>query len=307
VLPSVGRMSCSLCERLFPDIAKLDEHKAAEHGVTKYHVCYLCADCFVDADALRQHVSSRHTGKVRVHAFVCPICAETSDSVPRSFPHQGLLTKHLHTVHRLPREEATSRARLVTFSANDDVIGPSTSNSSTEVVSVARRLYVKGQTESYLCAQCHFSAEERSAFTAHVVAAHPVDPIDAVQCMECSQCFPVAPALQRHLRLVHRITDKIEEYLTSNGRASAVSDNEATSPTCKDTKSSKPQTVCTPTSAPKVKTEPSATCNGSPKECTVCYRLFFSVDHLRAHMRVHGMAFIQGTRRKQSNSLADCR
>lgn len=302
---------CTLCKRQFLDSVTLEEHKVAEHGVTKYHMCYLCADGFVDADALQQHIASRHTGRARIHAFVCPICTESSDSVPRSFPHQGLLTKHLHSAHRMSRDEAAVRARAAASQvASGDVISKTTSGAPTDGSPAVRRLYVKGQTESYYCAQCEFSADDRDSFIAHVKVSHRPEPIDAVQCMECSLCFPVVPALQRHLRLVHRISENIDRYLLKIGRMPAfVADADVDLPSHEeDTKLSTPRSATTvAVNASKAHPESSTSANNSPLECTVCYRLFFTVDQLRAHMRVHGMAFIQGTRRKLSSAHTDSR
>jgi hypothetical protein len=305
-VPQTASHVCMLCKRQFPDTVTLEEHKVAEHGVTKFHMCYLCADGFVDADALQQHIASRHTGRARIHAFVCPICAESSDAVPRSFPQQGLLTKHLHSAHRMSRDEAAVRARAAASQvATGDVFTKTATNAPTDGSQAVRRLYVKGQTEFYHCAQCEFSTDDRDAFIAHVKVSHRPEPVDAVQCMECSQCFPVVPALQRHLRLVHRMSENIDRYLLKIGRMPVVvADADVDWPAREeDTKLTTPRSATTSAaSASKAQSESSVSANSSPLECTVCYRLFFTVDQLRAHMRVHGMAFIQGTRRKQSST-----
>lgn len=153
--------------------------------------------------------------------------------------------------------------------------------------------------------------ENRAEFVTHA-AEHSLTVAGAVQCKECAASFTVPSTLYRHLRIVHRIDCNIDTYLRENGAAPrcptpdgpVTDDEEITSPA--DLSSSSSLTLSGGRrSAGSVGKVSEAAKRGvvndedddAPAECTVCYRVFLSRQLLRAHMRVHGMAFIQRTRR----------
>jgi len=317
-VPVQKETRCSRCSQTFNDAESLNQHVSLVHGSPAWHLCHLCADGFSTSKQLEQHVEIRHCGKTESsHAYVCALCAESQENSPASFPVRGLLTKHLHNMHGVPRIAAANMARSASpsFQVTDSTANdteqvqdsPRRSNSETEPF---KRLFVSGETTCYQCSRCDFSAEDRALFVTHA-PKHSPTVAGAVQCKECAASFTVAPALYRHLRIIHRIHCDIDTYLQENGCVSRCStpdtltaDDEATSPV-EPSSSSSLMSSGRGSSESKGSVRKLATSvrggnddDDAPAECTVCYRVFLSKLLLRAHMRVHGMAFIQRTRRR---------
>jgi len=311
---------CKRCSRTFEDAKSLYQHVSTVHASPGWHMCHLCADGFSTIQQLEHHVETRHCGKAESsNGYICALCAESPESGLVSYVAQGLLTKHLRIMHSVPRKAAANMARAAAPTARSDdteQVQDSASCSVSEHKPV-KRLYVSGETTHYQCSRCNFSAEDRTAFVTHA-AEHSPAVAGAVQCKECAASFTVASALYRHLRIVHQIDCDIDTYLRENGGA-------ARCPT-PDSSNTDDETEIT-TMPPKLSSSLVPTSSGghgtgsaasvgkvaqlvksavdndddAPAECTVCYRVFFSRQLLRAHMRVHGMVFIQSTRRKRSS------
>jgi len=228
-----------------------------------------------------------------------------------------MLTKHLRNVHGVPRIAAANMARAAapstqSGSGNDtDQLQDSPSSSNPKIEPV-RRLFVSGQTTSYQCSRCNFAAEDRALFVAHA-SEHSSTVAGMVQCKECAASFTVAPALYRHLRITHRMNCDIDTYLRENGYATVANhcstpdlvltvDDERLSPTTSPANYSplSPSGGChSESSKESIGTPQKADDDdNAPGECTVCYRIFTTKQLLRAHMRVHGMVFIQRSRRR---------
>jgi len=313
-VPLPKEKRCTRCLQTFNDAESLNKHISVMHGSPGWHLCHLCADGFSTAKQLEQHVDTKHCGKTQSsHAYVCALCAESAEDGPVSFAIQALLTKHLHNVHSVPRIAAANLARaagpsVLTTDSEQVQDSPSCSSSSIEPV---KRLFVLGETTCYQCSRCDFSAEDRALFVTHATE-HSPSVAGAVQCHECAAAFTVAPALYRHLRIIHRIDCDINTYLRENGYAtsccepeSSSADEECTSPVNVSNCSSLASSGGRSSESKANDGQLSKSVKGAddeeddaPVECTVCYRVFMSKQLLRAHMRVHGMAFIQRTRRK---------
>jgi len=303
-------------------VESLDRHVSTAHGSPGWHLCHLCADGFSSIQQLERHVETRHCGKAESsQGYACALCAESPESGSVSYVAQGLLTKHLRNAHGIPRKAAANMARaaapttpVAESSDNTEQVWNSPSCSISENTPV-KRLYVSGETTRFQCSRCDFSAEDRAVFVTHA-AEHSPAVAGAVQCKECATSFTVSLALYRHLRIVHRIDCDIDTYLRENGGAarcptpdSSSTDDEIKSPP-------KLSSSLTPTSSSGRSAESRgkvadsvksgvADDDDAPAECTVCYRVFLSRQLLRAHMRVHGMAFIQRTRRRLPATTAE--
>jgi len=311
-VPSPKQRSCTRCSQTFDNVSSLDRHVRTVHGSPDWHMCYLCADGFATTNQLKRHIQTRHCGKTEsTHAYVCALCEDGA----AGFAVQGLLTKHLQSVHSVPRKAAANMARAAAPPVVD--AGESPQNSRDQVlaspasnIEPVKRLFVAGELVHYRCSRCPFSAEDRAVFVAHA-AEHSPAVSGAVQCKECAASFTVAPALYRHLRIVHRLNCDIDAYIRENGMASRCSSSSETvtaderSPSEMSSGSSLVLSGGSKDSTSKVVT-PTKPSNDDdddgPGECTVCYRVFLSKPLLRSHMRVHGMAFIQRTRRKLASA-----
>jgi len=316
-VPVLKENRCKRCSRTFDDAESLDRHISTTHGSPGWHLCHLCADAFSTSRQLERHVETRHCGKAESsHGYVCALCAESPETGSVSYAAQGLLTKHLRTVHCVPRKAAANMARaaapLAESSDNADQVGDSPNCSENEPV---KRLYVSGETTRFQCSRCEFSAEDRAVFVAHATEHSPTI-ADAVQCKECATSFTVASALYRHLRIVHRINCDIDTYLRENGGVprcptpdqSGTDDESTSAPKRSSLTETGGRGTGSTRSGGKV-AEPVKSGAGdeddAPAECTVCYRVFLTKLLLRAHMRVHGMAFIQRTRRSLPATTKD--
>jgi len=299
---------CTRCSRTFDSAESLNHHISVVHGSPGWHLCHLCADGFSTSKQLERHVLIRHSGKTESsHAYVCALCAESSDNSPVSYAVQGLLTKHLQNVHGIPRIAAANMARAAappiqsTDLANKTEEVQESSSSETEPV---KRLFVSGETTCYQCSRCDFSAEDRALFVTHA-SEHSPAVAGAVQCKECAASFTVASALYRHLRIIHRMDCNIDTYIRENSCTTSWStpensttNNEWISPAALSSCTSLASSGgCGKANVRKPATSVKGDDDDAPAECTVCYRVFMSKQLLRAHMRVHGMAFIQRTRR----------
>jgi len=305
---------CTRCSQTFKDAESLKQHVSTVHGSPGWHWCQLCADGFSTSKQLQRHVEIRHCGKSESsHTYVCPLCAKSSDNPPVSFVIQSVLTKHLRSVHGIPRIAAANMARAAAPSAQttDSEQKQDSASCSSYEIGPAKRLFVSGETACYQCSRCDFSAEDRVQFVAHA-SKHSPSLAGAVQCKECAASFTVAAALYRHLRVTHRMDCDIDTYLQENGLTTSCStpdtsttDDEWTSPvapsSCSSVMSSGGYGSESKTSVKKVVTPVKGADDNdedAPGECTVCYRVFTTKHLLRKHMRVHGMAFIQRTRRR---------
>jgi len=321
---------CTRCSLQFDDATSLSRHMRTVHGSPGWHLCHLCADCFSTGTQLERHVEALHQGKTETsHPYVCQLCAESppgqQGGAMQSYTVRGMLTKHLQSAHGVPRVAAANMARAVAPTPVPDIAN--TVQGGAEAV---RRLFVCGEESSvYRCSRCDFSTPERAVFMRHAAEQHSPTLASAVQCFECAAAFTVASALQRHLRAIHRIhCDDIQTYLRDNGGplVSRCPTPESSTTTTDDEPLS-PQTATEPSSGGRHSTE-SASSGGvgrssqgastssstvsvcdadedeSPAECTVCYRVFLTRHLLRAHMRTHGIAFIQHTRRRLATSTS---
>ena len=318
-MPIPKEKMCPRCSQTFSDAESLQQHVSMVHGSPGWHWCQLCADGFSTSTQLQRHVDIRHCGKTESsHAYVCPLCSRSPDNPPVSFTVQSVLTKHLRNMHGIPRIAAANLARAAAPSAqttDSEKTQDGISCSSCEVEPV-KRLFVSGETTCYQCSRCDFSAEDRAQFVAHA-AKHSPSLAGAVQCKECAASFTVAATLYRHLRITHQMHCDIDTYLQENGYATACStpdistvddltaDDERTSPVAPSSCSSLTSSGGYGSELKPVVKKLATPVKGdydddddAPGECTVCYRVFTTKHLLRKHMRVHGMAFIQRTRRR---------
>lgn len=267
--------------------------------------CHLCEKTFKNTTDLNQHLKDTHTGKSRQHAYLCWICREQSEL--KSYPKAGMLVKHLKNFHKIARKNI-DYARIALFKNKDEESVTSDEAKPAECAeSLVRNLRVEGDA-TYNCAKCEFSSTEREAFLEHI-DKHRLG--ESHQCLECGICFVALPSLKRHLFVVHRVRDFVryqsEAGISLELVAEPDSDPESfMSPNADgrllgaDAESSFLSEEAESTTSPE---KESATL-----ECTVCYRSFVDQWTLRQHMRVHGMAFIQGTRRSnmsRKSALSD--
>jgi len=293
------------------------------HGSPGWHQCHLCADGFSTGRQLERHVEARHFGKTETsQRYVCRLCAASTTSAAGvttvSYAVQGLLTKHLQNAHGVPRVSAAKMAKAAapTITTSDCASDADRLDDSSAEVKPVRRLFVCGESSVYQCSRCDFSASERPVFVRHA-GEHGRAVAGAVQCYECAASFTVPVALGRHLRVIHRIDSDVDTYLRDSAGGGAVSrcatpqssatDDEPspTEPSSNETsrlssagRSSTDSTTSASTPASLVK--PADDDDDAPAECTVCYRVLLTKHLLRAHMRTHGIAFIQHTRRRLS-------
>jgi len=264
---------------------------------------------------------SQHFGKTEAsHPYVCALCAESPENGRTSYTVQGLLTKHLQQAHGVPRTAAANMARAAappvpnSDSANETEPVQDSPRCSDNESQPVKRLFVSGESTHYQCSRCDFSAEDRGLFVVHA-AEHSPTLAGAVQCKECAASFTVAAALYRHLRIVHRIDCDVDSYLRENGGAtrcptpeSSSTDDDLAMPAPKSSCSSRTSSGSRGTESTRSVHKRSTSVKGNdddddaPAECTVCYRVFLSKQLLRAHMRTHGIAFIQHTRRKLAST-----
>lgn len=204
-----------------------------------------------------------------------------------------MLIKHLKNFHKIARKNI-DYARIASFGNKDEEESATADEekSPKREASLVRNLRVEGDA-TYNCAKCEYSSTERGTFLEHI-GKHRLN--ESHQCLECGVSFVVLPSLKRHLFVVHRVRDFVR-YHSETGVSldlPAVADPD-----------SDPESFASPDldAASRVWSEaPDATSaekesESSALECTVCYRSFTDQWTLRQHMRVHGMAFIQGTRR----------
>jgi len=216
-----------------------------------------------------------------------------------------MLAKHLKSIHKIGRNNPEFVKKIKELEVAAGIGEASQSNRSLDTMdefssSDVRRLRVAGDDSmTYTCSQCEFTATDRALFVAHIEEHRESY---AHQCAECGSCFSVLPALRRHLFAVHRVRD-FDKYCSDTGVSLETTDDvtdvvdgctlsmEAESDRVVATAVKVSKTVV----SPRVSTSPVAI--EGRLECTVCYKVFEDELTHRSHMRVHGMAFIQRTRR----------
>ena len=260
VAPPVVQLSCRVCGVVLSGEAALAAHERTAHGTQRSHACHLCADAFASAAQLACHHEAVHCAAVAVHTpathgFLCPVCG--AEGVRRTFKRRTQLDKHLAGSHHY------DSPAVLPATATEVVPAPPVKKESPAPLKTLRRAV----DADFVCAKCEFRAGDRAAFARHI-GAHRSRECGA-QCPDCGLCFAVTPALKRHLRVVHRVTD-MAGYERETGVVLA-------SP---------------PASPPPAPLSPLPTPT-NPLQCGVCQRVFDDALAVRTHMRTHGMAFIR--------------
>lgn len=198
-----------------------------------------------------------------------------------------MLIKHLKQFHKIARKNIDYGRIALSNGKDDDGAGTADDAKPLQPSTSVRKLRVEGES-TYNCAKCEFSCSERASFLEHI-KCHCRE--NSHQCPECGVCFVVLPSLKRHLMIVHRVRD-FDRYFAETGFSLEI-------PTSYDVDSDPEDIPVMPNTSVELSSEDlvSSPEKESSLECTVCYRTFGDECAVRQHMRVHGMAFIQGTRR----------
>ncbi|XP_050399832.1 zinc finger protein 532 [Patella vulgata] len=278
---------CLFCHKEFKNKDEKEKHSQSEHSSFPCHLCGLTYKTQLNLD---EHVQATHEGSKP--GFFCLPCKKKG--ITRTFVKAGVLEKHLIFKHRI------AKARLKRFIA----VGKESSKSDKlkrktldELESVpVKRLRVEG-SGVYTCVKCNFNTEDSSEFSAHIETHKTTD---TTQCPECGLCFSVLPSLKKHLFMVHKIRNA-DEYISEKGI------EEPEEMDVDDEEDDLLEVTISPRKTPFTDIAPSEPIrkkNGpiGELECRVCYREFESVNLLKNHMRVHGMAFIRSRRLTPSES-----
>lgn len=285
---------CGDCEHVFEHLDQLDEHRRMSHNEQPQYPCHLCGTTYSNQDELSTHLKRAHEGKARTDMFVCHLCLEKN--VRRSFVMQAHLIAHLriHKVHKRRIKEIISKSVCVASAEECKVEMKEESGEEP----ACKRLRLDGEA-IYQCAKCSFSSEDRQAFTSHIVR-HRMSR-SALQCRECGLCFAVAPALKRHLFMVHKIRkmDGYEELEVNSQHESGP--KECSVVLIRDVKKTKEDKNARMNAA-------GVNDDGKKKElkvsvpenqCSVCHKICENSLALAKHIRNHGMAFIQSKRMRE--------
>ncbi|KAF8771806.1 zinc finger protein 532-like [Argiope bruennichi] len=250
-----GNIICLLCNNMkCSDEKRLDAH-LSKHHVDKLQYCTVCPICnemlatfhgtlnhlrvehfLVTKESVNETAESIITRSENVTCHFCRI----------SFDNDFELQAHLKSTHHADHNKQPANV----FTTDEK-----------EQESPAKKQRIEGN----ICAKCDFQSSEREAFKKHLLT-HKTNK-STFQCQECGLCFVVEPALIKHLRIIHKISDT-QKYIEEEGTNFMPPDSKT---------------------ATEVRSCDSLICN-------VCFTSFPSETQLKTHMRSHGMAFIQATK-----------
>uniref|UniRef100_T1J7D9 C2H2-type domain-containing protein n=1 Tax=Strigamia maritima TaxID=126957 RepID=T1J7D9_STRMM len=230
--------------------------------------CSSCDTSYYNLKSLLRHERAMHNCDGRPKKYVCWICKE------HCFTNRTLLEKHVKLVH-----------------ANEEICDAGVSGSGPSRPSIKmkiprpkedvnalpqKQLKICGGDEggTYTCFKCDYITKFRSDFMQHI-GAHKTDR-SSLQCCECGACFVVAPALRKHLAVVHRVKD-VDGYM---GKEKENADDSC-----------------------QFQSDSALHINGANGlECSVCFNSFSTELSLKTHLRTHGMAFIKSKTNENSSN-----
>ncbi|KAK6180321.1 hypothetical protein SNE40_012500 [Patella caerulea] len=282
---------CLFCHKGFKSKDEKEKHSQSEHSSFPCHLCGLTYKTQLNLD---EHVQAIHEGSKP--GFFCFPCKKKG--IARSFVKAGVLEKHLIIKHRVAKARLKRFVVMGKESLKSDKLKRKIPNDLESVP--VKRLRVEG-SGVYTCVKCNFNAEDSSEFSAHI-ETHKT--MDTTQCPECGLCFSVLPSLKKHLFMVHKIRNA-DEYISEKGI------EEPEEMDVDEEEDDLLEVTISPRKTPFTDIAPSELIRRKEGpvgelECRVCYREFESVNLLKNHMRVHGMAFIR-SRRMTSSELDGCK
>ncbi len=273
------RFPCPECDMKYFVKVAMDNHMQKEHGISPQFPCHICGMTYYKVEKLHKHMKDQHEGKIKQHAFMCWLCKEKNQK--KSYSMRSKLETHLKSWHKLAKSQIDwSKMPVVEIKTEGDI---KEEEKETDVDVPSKKLKIDGE-DTFTCAKCDFVCEGREEFVEHIPRHKSEE--ESEQCQECGMCFVVLTSLKRHLFMVHKIRD-FTKYSEETGMQ--MDPTIATRPSLKSSgqRFSRRQSQ---------KTRGMTGENGTPLECTVCYREFESENTLRTHMRNHGMAFIRSKR-----------
>ncbi|XP_015918402.1 zinc finger protein 532 [Parasteatoda tepidariorum] len=266
---------CAYCYMVFNSREDMISH-GKKHLNKGSYLCLLCNNKrWSDEKHLENHLR-KHAETVQ-HCTVCPVCDEILKTPPEvashlreehklffkvdSFTKQSKEIVTCHFCHDSFAKDSELQDHLKLKHQIDSVKRhTSTENEDKDSDNVCKKSRIEGN----VCTKCNYHSTVREDFKKHILS-HKTNKSTS-QCQECGQCFVVEPALVKHLRIAHKISDT-KKYIEEEG------------------------TNCMPDFENPTEV---STCNSLI--CNVCFTTFSNESSLKTHMRSHGMAFIQAAK-----------
>ncbi|MED6250561.1 hypothetical protein ATANTOWER_030446 [Ataeniobius toweri] len=172
--------------------------------------CRHCEQSFNSATSLRRHIRSEHDGKRRIYS--CWYCTDPKTTFTTSV----MLKNHISLMHGIKNPDLSQMPKtsikefknplgkgIISASPVGDTRADSPDRIDLDAHSAKR---LKTQLR---CSKCGFITDDSTEFQQHI-PQHKTDD-NTPQCLRCGLCFTSVFSLNRHLFIVHKVKDPMED------------------------------------------------------------------------------------------------
>ncbi|CAM4609324.1 unnamed protein product [Lepidochelys olivacea] len=205
ILKSVG-WTCRECSQWNPDRENYVSHMKKSHGKSvKRYPCRQCEHSFNDFSSLGRHIRNNHDTAKKV--YTCWFCTDEN----RTFPQPSMLENHISLMHGIKNPDLSQMSKAKAPECDSTkakspkrVSADAPGQMETTEVPPAKKLKAH-----WKCAKCGFATDISTEFQEHI-PQHKADNSTA-QCLLCGLCYTSHISLNRHLFIVHKVKDPVEE------------------------------------------------------------------------------------------------
>ncbi|XP_038275707.1 zinc finger protein 592 isoform X2 [Dermochelys coriacea] len=205
ILKSVG-WTCRECSQWNPDRENYVSHMKKSHGKSvKRYPCRQCEHSFNDFSSLGRHIRNNHDTAKKV--YTCWFCTDEN----RTFPQPSMLENHISLMHGIKNPDLSQMSKAKAPECDSTkakspkrVSADAPGQMETTEVPPAKKLKAH-----WKCAKCGFATDISTEFQEHI-PQHKADNSTS-QCLLCGLCYTSHISLNRHLFIVHKVKDPVEE------------------------------------------------------------------------------------------------
>ncbi|KAM9125757.1 zinc finger protein 592 isoform 1-T2 [Pangshura tecta] len=209
ILKSVG-WTCRECSQWNPDRENYVSHMKKIHGKSvKRYPCRQCEHSFNDFSSLGRHIRNNHDTAKKV--YTCWFCTDEN----QTFSQPSMLENHINLMHGIKNPDLSQMSKAKAPECDSTkVIYMAKSPKRVSADALGQMATTEAPPSKKLkthwkCAKCGFATDISTEFQEHI-PQHKADNSTS-QCLLCGLCYTSHISLNRHLFIVHKVKDPVEE------------------------------------------------------------------------------------------------